>query len=210
MRRGCPSCRDPDTYERYEKVIVVHGVRHVADLAYQEMLEKTCSSTKSWATSSKSKLIYYPTVTREPFRNQGRISDQIENGTFPQNIGLPPLNRETDRVMLCGSPEMLDTLKHMFEARGFNEGNTTTPGDFVIERAFVEINAAPGIQLASPQHLGRCGLFYGIDGFMTSFRAWLCTLKVYTQPASWRMLALGFSRRFTLAAGAGNALILVA
>ena len=130
--------RDPDTYERYEKVIVVHGVRHVADLAYQEMLEKDLFEHEILGDIIKDKLIYYPTVTREPFRNQGRISDQIENGTFPQNIGLPPLNRETDRVMLCGSPEMLDTLKHMFEARGFNEGNTTTPGDFVIERAFVE------------------------------------------------------------------------
>ena len=86
----------------------------------------------------KGKLHYYPTVTREPFRNQGRISTQINNGTFPQNLGLPDLNPETDRVMLCGSPAMLAELKELLEKRGFKEGNTTTPGDFVIERAFVE------------------------------------------------------------------------
>ena len=126
--------RDPDTYERFEKVIVVHGVRHVADLAYKDLLEKDLFEHEILGEIVKDKLIYYPTVTREPFRNQGRISDQIENGVFPQNIGLPALDPAVDR----GSPEMLDTLKHMFEARNFKEGNTTTPGDFVIERAFVE------------------------------------------------------------------------
>ena len=77
-------------------------------------------------------------VAREPFRNQGRISNQINAGTFPQNIGLPELNPDTDRVMLCGSPAMLAELKELLESRGFKEGNTSTPGDFVVERAFVE------------------------------------------------------------------------
>lgn len=130
--------RDPDTYERFEKVIVVHGVRHVEDLAYRDLLEKDLFEHEILGEIVKDKLIYYPTVTREPFRNQGRISDQITQGVFPQNIGLPALNRETDRVMLCGSPEMLDTLKTIMEDMGFKEGNTSTPGDFVIERAFVE------------------------------------------------------------------------
>ena len=130
--------RDPDTYDRYEKVIVVHGVRNIADLAYKDLLEKELPEHELLGEIVKDKLIYYPTVTREPFRNQGRISTQIVEGVFPQNIGLPALNRETDRVMLCGSPAMLDELKTILEERGFNEGNTTTPGDFVIERAFVE------------------------------------------------------------------------
>ena len=130
--------RDPETYERYEKVVVVHGVRHASELAYQELFEKELPEHEFLGEIVKDKLIYYPTVTREPFRNQGRISNQITAGTFPQNIGLPELNPETDRVMLCGSPAMLNELKELLEHRGFKEGNTTTPGDFVVERAFVE------------------------------------------------------------------------
>ena len=130
--------RDPETYERFEKVIVVHGVREVNELAYQDLFEKELPNHEFLGEIVKDKLIYYPTVTREPFRNQGRITDLINNNVFPQNLGLPALNPETDRVMLCGSPAMLADLKHMMEVRGFKEGNTTTPGDFVIERAFVE------------------------------------------------------------------------
>ena len=130
--------RDPETYERYEKVVVVHGVRHANELAYQELFEKELPEHEFLGEIVKDKLIYYPTVTREPFRNQGRITDLIQSGKFAADIGLPELNPETDRVMLCGSPAMLADLKHMLEARGFKEGNTTTPGDFVVERAFVE------------------------------------------------------------------------
>jgi ferredoxin--NADP+ reductase len=86
----------------------------------------------------RAQLKYYPTVTREPFRNQGRINDLIENGKLFADLGVPALNPLQDRVMLCGSPEMLASLKHILEHRDFQEGNTTKPGDFVIERAFVE------------------------------------------------------------------------
>ena len=129
--------RDPETYEKFDNVVVVHGVREVKELAYQEMFEQL-PEHEFLGEIVKGKLHYYPTVTREPFRNQGRITDLINNNLFPQNLGLPALNPETDRVMLCGSPAMLADLKHMMEVRGFKEGNTTTPGDFVIERAFVE------------------------------------------------------------------------
>src|SRR6516225_3245471 len=84
------------------------------------------------------KLLYYPTVTREEFRNQGRVTTLLENGKLAADLGLPPLNPAEDRVMICGSPEMLRDLKQMMEDRGFKEGNTTKPGDYVIERAFVE------------------------------------------------------------------------
>ena len=77
-------------------------------------------------------------VTREPFERQGRIGDLIESGQVARELGLPDLNPETDRVMICGSPEMLKSLKELCEKRGFKEGNTSTPGDFVVERAFVE------------------------------------------------------------------------
>ncbi|MFZ7309426.1 ferredoxin--NADP reductase [Comamonas jiangduensis] len=129
--------RDPETYEKFDNVVVVHGVREVKELAYQEMFEQL-PEHEFLGDIVKGKLHYYPTVTREPFRNQGRITDLINNNVFPQCLGLSALNPETDRVMLCGSPAMLAQLKEMMEQRGFKEGNTTTPGDFVIERAFVE------------------------------------------------------------------------
>lgn len=130
--------RDPETYERFEKVIVVHGVREVNELAYQDLFEKELPNHEFLGEIVKDKLIYYPTVTREPFRNQGRINDLIENGKLFTDLGIPALNPLEDRVMLCGSPEMLASLKTLLEQRDFEEGNTTKPGDFVIERAFVE------------------------------------------------------------------------
>jgi ferredoxin--NADP+ reductase len=130
--------RDPVTYERFEKVIVAHGVRRVSDLGYRSMIEQELPEHDLVGEQVKQQLLYYPTTTREPFRNQGRITDLIQSGKFAADIGLPELNPETDRIMLCGSPAMLADLKHMLEERGFKEGNTTTPGDFVVERAFVE------------------------------------------------------------------------
>jgi len=78
-------------------------------------------------------------VTREPFRHQGRITDAIVNGAMGAATGLPPLNPATDRVMLCGSPAMLDDLSALLDGRGFHASpRTREPGDYVIERAFVE------------------------------------------------------------------------
>jgi ferredoxin/flavodoxin---NADP+ reductase len=84
------------------------------------------------------KLLYYPTVTREPFRNRGRITDLIASEQLFNDIDLPPLDIETDRIMMCGSPGMLEELRQTFEARGFLEGSHSEPGHFVIEKAFVE------------------------------------------------------------------------
>jgi ferredoxin--NADP+ reductase len=83
-------------------------------------------------------LRYYPTVTREAFRNTGRVTDLIESGKLFEDLEVPAFDPAVDRVMICGSSEMLRDLKHMLEERGFKEGNTSTPGDFVIERAFAE------------------------------------------------------------------------
>ena len=82
--------------------------------------------------------MYYPTVTREAYKNQGRITDLIASNRLSQDLGLPALNAADDRVMICGSPQMLRDLKKMLEERQFKEGNTSTPGDFVIERAFAD------------------------------------------------------------------------
>jgi ferredoxin--NADP+ reductase len=130
--------RDPATYEKFEQVILVHGVRQVNELAYYEYITVDLPKHEFLGEIVTSQLKYYPTVTREPFKNRGRITDLLETGKLEDDLGLPRLNPKEDRVMICGSPEMLRDLKHMMEVRQFVEGNTSTPGDFVIERAFAE------------------------------------------------------------------------
>ena len=130
--------RDPETYEKFEKVVLVHGVRQVNELAYRDYITQELTQHEFLGEMVSNQLIYYPTVTREPFERQGRIPDLVESGQMARETGLPELNPETDRVMICGSPAMLKSLKELCEKRGFKEGNTSTPGDFVIERAFVE------------------------------------------------------------------------
>ena len=130
--------RDPVTYERFEKVIVVHGVREVAELAYHDHLTVDLPRHEFLGEFAAEQLLYYPTVTREPYKNMGRITDLIQTGKLQADLGLPPLDPATDRIMLCGSPALLKDMKEMLEIRGFKEGSTTTPGDYVIERAFVE------------------------------------------------------------------------
>jgi ferredoxin--NADP+ reductase len=130
--------RDPETYEKFEEVILVHGVREVAELAYHDYITKELPEHEFLGDMITKQLRYYPTVTREAYHHQGRITDLIESGKLFTDLGVPALDREQDRIMICGSPDMLRDLKDMLEARGFNEGNTSTPGDFVIERAFAE------------------------------------------------------------------------
>jgi ferredoxin/flavodoxin---NADP+ reductase len=130
--------RDPETYERFEKVILVHGVRQVNELAYHDYITQELPAHEFLGEMVSQQLLYYPTVTREPYKNQGRLTDLIENGKLFADLGLPPLDPKTDRIMICGSPGMLKDLKRMCEERGLVEGNTSTPGDFVIERAFAE------------------------------------------------------------------------
>ena len=130
--------KDPDVYERFETIVLVHGCRQVSELAYGERLVATLAEDEFFGPLMKEQFVYYPTVTREPFRNRGRITDLITSDRLFDDIGLPPLDIETDRVMLCGSPGMLEDLKVAFEARGFSEGSHHEAGHFVIEKAFVE------------------------------------------------------------------------
>jgi len=130
--------RDPETYEKFEKVVLIHGVREVKELAYHDYLTQELPKHELLGEMVSEQLIYYPTVTREPFKNQGRSTDLITSGKLAKDLNLPDLNPETDRVMLCGSPQLLKDLKAILESRHFIEGNTSTPGQFVVERAFVE------------------------------------------------------------------------
>jgi ferredoxin--NADP+ reductase len=130
--------RDPETYELFEKVILIHGVREVAELAYREYLTYELPEHEFLGEMVTNQLLYYPTVTREEFVNQGRVTTLLESGKIQSDLGLPAFDPAHDRVMLCGSPGMLRDLKHLLEKRSFMEGNTTRQGDFVIERAFAE------------------------------------------------------------------------
>jgi len=130
--------RDPATYERFEQVVLVHGVRHADELAYHDLVVEHLPQHEFLGETIAKQLLYYPTVTRESYKTMGRVTDLRETGKMFKDLKLPELDRDNDRVMICGSPGMLKDLKHMLEGRGFKEGNTSTPGDFVIERAFAE------------------------------------------------------------------------
>jgi ferredoxin--NADP+ reductase len=131
--------QDPETYERFEKIVLVHGVRWVSELAYADFIAQELPQHEFLGKMVRDQLIYYPTVTREPFRHQGRLTHQINTGALFADIGLPPLDPARDRAMICGSPAMLKDLRALLDARGFTiSPHTGEPGDYVIERAFVE------------------------------------------------------------------------
>ena len=131
--------RDPDTYERFEKVVLVHGVRVGSELAYADFIAQELPQHDYLGEQVREKLIYYPTVTREAFRNQGRLTTLIESGRLCRDICLPPLDPGRDRAMICGGPAMLKDLRVVLDAQGFKiSPGIGQPGDYVIERAFVE------------------------------------------------------------------------
>ncbi|ANQ84448.1 ferredoxin--NADP reductase [Azoarcus olearius] len=131
--------QDPETYERFEKVVLIHGVRYVSELAYTDFLTRHLPDNEFFGDAVREKLIYYPTVTREPFRNQGRLTALLDSGKLNADIGLPPLDPATDRAMICGSPAMLQDCCDLLDSRGFKiSPRIGEPGDYVIERAFVE------------------------------------------------------------------------
>ncbi len=130
--------KDPETYERFEKVVLLHGCRRVAELAYGEMITKELPNDDLIGELVRNQLIYYPTVTRDPFRNRGRITDLITSGKLFSDAGLAPLAPEHDRVMICGSPALLNDTRALLSAKGFVEGNHGEPGQFVVEKAFAE------------------------------------------------------------------------
>jgi ferredoxin/flavodoxin---NADP+ reductase len=130
--------KDPETYERFERVILVHGVRQVSELAYRDLLERELPRNEFFGEEVSAKLRYYPTVTREPFANRGRITELLESGRIAADLGLPATDVRCDRFMLCGSPSMLRDLGAILDARGLVEARHGEAGHYVIERAFVE------------------------------------------------------------------------
>ncbi len=131
--------KDPEVYERYESIVLVHGCRQVSELAYgEEVVGAVARPTRCSAKCSTASCIYYPTVTREPFRNRGRITDLISSGKLFDDIGQAPLSIETDRVDVVRQPGDAGRPAHHVRGAGFSEGNHSEPGHFVVEKAFVE------------------------------------------------------------------------
>ena len=131
--------QDIEVYDRFEKVILVHGVRKVDDLAYKDFIEKELPKNEFFGDEVKNKLIYYPTVTREAFKNEGRLTDLIESGKLFKDIGLEKMNPADDRAMICGSSEMLKDTQDLLDSMNFKVSpRIGEPGDYVIEHAFVE------------------------------------------------------------------------
>ena len=131
--------QDIEMYERFEKIILVHGVRTVNELAYADFIENELPNNEFFGEEVKNKLIYYPTVTQEDFRNQGRLTNLIKSGKLFTDIGLPPINPKEDRAMICGSSEMLKDTKELLDSLGLEVSpRIGQPGDYVIEHAFVE------------------------------------------------------------------------
>lgn len=130
--------RDPETYEQYDQVILTHTCREVAELTYGKELVDSVRDDPLVGEFVGDKLVYYPSVTREPFERQGRITDLLDNGTLYNELGIPALNPECDRVMICGSMEMLQDCKARCEQAGLTEGSNARPAEFVIEKAFVD------------------------------------------------------------------------
>jgi ferredoxin--NADP+ reductase len=130
--------KDPQTYERFEKIILVHGVRYRSELAYRDFIEWELTHHEYLGEHVRRQLVYFPTVTRERFRYQGRVTSLIESGKLFSDTAMPPLDPVADRVMICGSPAMLADLSAMLDARGFRiSPHVGEPGDYVIERSFV-------------------------------------------------------------------------
>lgn len=130
--------RDPETYERFERVIVVHGVRYIEDLAYRELLEESLPNDEILGAMIRTQMRYYPVVSRESFANEGRVTTLLDAGRIANDLGLEPLDPEYDRAMICGSPAMLDDTAAILDARGFEVSpHIGAPGDYVVERAFV-------------------------------------------------------------------------
>jgi ferredoxin--NADP+ reductase len=131
--------KDPDTYERFSKVVLVHGVRYASELAYRDYICEELPRHEFLGELIREQLLYYPTVTREAFEHQGRLPSLLREGRLTQDLGLLPLDPMHDRAMICGSPAMLKDLSELLDQLGFKiSPRIGEAGDYVIERAFVE------------------------------------------------------------------------
>ena len=130
--------KDHEIYDQYENVVLTHGTRYASELAYEKLITEELPKNEYFGDQVRDKLLYYPTVTREDFRNTGRLTDLLSSGKLTSDLGLPTISPEEDRFMLCGSPSMLKDTCDILDGLGFKEARNGEAGHYVIERAFVE------------------------------------------------------------------------
>ena len=130
--------KDPEIYDQFDRVILTHGVRYISELAYADYIENILPNDEHIGEIVREKLVYYPTVTREPYKNNGRITELISSSKLFLDIQQPYPNLEDDRFMICGSPSMIKELVILLKSKDFTEARNIKSGHFVIERAFVE------------------------------------------------------------------------
>jgi ferredoxin--NADP+ reductase len=131
--------KDPETYERFEHVVLVHGVRWSKETAVVKHFIDDLNQHEILGETVREKLRYYSTITREPHPNHGRLTTAIESGKLSRDLSLPAFDPRFDRVMVCGSPAMLADTCDLLDSRGFEiSPHIGEPGDYVIERAFVK------------------------------------------------------------------------
>ncbi len=130
--------RDPEIYQHYDKVVLTHGCRNVEELVYRELITEHLPEHEYLGEDVRKKLIYYPTVTREKFVNNGQLTDLLRIGKLSAEVGLEAINPDNDRFMICGSPSMLRDICAMLDKKGFKESRHGKQAHYVIERAFVE------------------------------------------------------------------------
>lgn len=129
---------DPRTYEDFERVVLVQGCRIRAELAYGERIVEVTRRSPMVGDAACAKLAYFPTVTREPFAVQGRVTDLFRAGEISRGLDLAPPHPLLDRAMVCGSPDMAVEMRALLILAGFTEGSLSRPGEFVVEKAFVD------------------------------------------------------------------------
>ncbi len=130
--------QDPEVYERFDKIVLTHGVRNTSDLAYQDVIQKELLDNEYFGDLIQQKLLYYPTVTREPYYNQGRLTELLASGKLASDLDLAAIDPKHDRFMLCGSPSLLKDMQNILDEKGFIESRHGKQASYVIERAFVE------------------------------------------------------------------------
>ena len=129
--------KDPETYEKFNKIILCHTCREVNELEYGSELVRSVRSDPLVGELAEKNLLHYPTVTQQNYKKTGRITNLIKNGELFKDLDFPEMNPETDRGMICGSMEMLNDTKFILESLGLDEGSNSRPSTFVVERAFV-------------------------------------------------------------------------
>ena len=129
--------RDPETYEKFESVILTHTCRTLGELKYGFDCVSATRTDPLVGEEATARLKHFASTTREATIHNGRITNLISSGEFFASLGISEFDSEHDRIMMCGSMGMIKDVKDMLEPNGFTEGSNNTPGNFVVERAFV-------------------------------------------------------------------------